>query len=250
VIDVKFTTEGLTGLETAMLALSGKLDRVTAVAMTRSAKSAEAEVKKQTPRYINNPTRWTLNSTFVKPAKEGRLTTIVGFNDYSSIGVPAAKYLQLQAKGGTAKRKPYENLLQRKGLLRAGEFAVPSGLSPLGFNPYGNVAASKYVQVLSRLAALREAGNTQNRTDSRRSTAKRKERDYFVAEINGHRAIWARKGKRGIVPVFHFVDNAPRFSARFPVRNIIETSFAKAWSFELRRAVRQQIEYETRKGLR
>jgi len=250
VIDVKFTTEGLSGLETAMLSLSGKLDRVTAVAMTRSAKSAEAEVKKQTPRYINNPTRWTLNSTFVKPATESRLTTIVGFKDYSSSGTAAAKYLQLQAKGGTARPKGYEKLLQRKGLLRPGEFAVPAGNSPLGFNTYGNISGAKYVQVLSRLAALREIGSQGNRTGSARSTAKRKERDYFVADINGHRAIWARKGKRGIVPVFHFVDNAPRFNARFPVRNIIETSFAKAWSFELRRAVRQQIEYETRKGLR
>lgn len=249
-IDVKFTTEGLTGLQTAMLSLSGKLDRVTAVAMTRSAKVAEAEVKKQTPRYINNPTRWTLNSTFVKPATESRLTTIVGFKDYSSTGTPAAKYLQLQAKGGTANRKGYENLLQRKGLLKPGEFAVPAGNNPLGFNTYGNISGAKYVQVLSRLGALREIGSEGNRTGSARSTAKRKERDYFVAEINGHRAIWARKGKRGIVPVFHFLDNAPRFSARFPVRNIIETSFGKAWNAELKKAVKAQIEYGIRKALR
>ena len=249
-IDVKFTTEGLTGLQTAMLSLSGKLSRVTAVAMTRSAKSAQAEVKAQTPRYINNPTRWTLNSTFVNPATESRLTTIVGFNDYSSTGTPAAKYLQLQAKGGTARHKGYEKLLQRKGLLRPGEFAVPAGNSPLGFNAYGNISGANYVQVLSRLAALREAGSDGNRTDSARSTAKRKQRDYFVAEIRGHRAIWARTGDRGIAPVFHFVDNAPRFDARFPVRSIIETSFAKAWSFELQRAVKEQIEYEIRKGLR
>jgi hypothetical protein len=137
VIDVKFTTEGLTGLETAMLSLSGKLDRVTAVAMTRSAKSAEAEVKKQTPRYINNPTRWTLNSTFVKPATESRLTTIVGFKDYSSSGTAAAKYLQLQAKGGTARPKGYEKLLQRKGLLRPGSLPYRRAIAPWASTPTG-----------------------------------------------------------------------------------------------------------------
>ncbi len=226
-----------------LLSFTGKLNRVTAVAMTRSAKAAQAEIRKRTPDYIDNPTPWTLNSTFVKPATPERLATTVGFKDYSSSGTPAAKYLQLQAAGGRARPKGYENLLRRSGVLRAGEFAIPTGAYPLRLNQYGNVSGAQYVQVLSRLNSLREAGSMGNRTNSTRSRAARAERDYFVATINGHRAIWARRGGRSVVPVFNIVSTAPKYSPRFPVRNMLQSSFAKAFPVELRRAVADQIEY-------
>jgi hypothetical protein len=234
-------------LEMTMLAFVNKLDRVTAVAMTRSAKVAQARVIQETPKYITNPTRWTLNGTFVRPATEANLSVDVGFKDYANSGTPAAKYLQLQAAGGGARHKGYEKLLQRKGHLRSYEYAVPTGNAPLKFNTYGNVSSGGYVQVLSRLGSLREVGSEGNATDSARSQSKRKQADYFVAEINGHRAIWARKGQRGIVPVFHFVSSQPQFKARFPVAEILQSSFASAFNTELRRAVDEQLRYNKRK---
>ena len=242
-IDFAIDSSELANVQGALLALTGKLNRVTAVAMTRSAKAAQAEIRRRTPDYIENPTPWTLNSTFVKPARADRLSTTVGFKDYSSSGTPAAKYLQLQATGGRGRPKGYENLMRRAGVLKAGEFAIPTGAYPLRFNQYGNVSGSQYVQVLSRLNALREAGSMGNRTNSPRSRAARRERDYFVATINGHRAIWARRGGRSIVPVFNIVSRAPSYTPSFPVRSMLESSFAKAFPLELRRAVREQMEY-------
>lgn len=246
-IDFKIDSDDLLSLQGWLVALNGKRNRVTAVAMTRSAKAAQAEIRKRTPDYIDNPTRWTLNSTFLKPAKENRLMTTVGFKDWSSSGTPAAKYLQLQAAGGSARPKGYENLLRRAGHLRAGEFAVPTGAFPLRFNQYGNVSGGQYTQVLSRFGALREIGSTGNVSRSPRSQSKRRQRDYFVATINGHRAIWARRNGRSIVPVFHIVNRAPKFKASFPVRKILESSFAKAFPVELRRSIEEQIKYNARK---
>ena len=115
-LDFKIDASQLKRAEAFCLAISNKLDRVTAVAMTRSAKAAQLELKAQTPRYINNPTRWTLNSTFVKPATEQKLITTVGFKDYSSSGTPAAKYLNPQVVGGRRGPKGFENRLASRGL--------------------------------------------------------------------------------------------------------------------------------------
>jgi hypothetical protein len=246
-LDVRIDTSQLGPLQAFCLAAANKLDRVTAVAMTRSAKTAQAAVKAQTPSFINNPTRWTLNSTFVKPATEQRLAVVVGFRDYSSSGIAAAKYLQQQVVGGKRAPKPFERRLQSRGLLGSDEYAVPANNAPAKLNAYGNVSGPAYVQILSRLGAMREAGSLSNRSGSRRSTSKRREADYFVATINGNKAIWARKGKRGIVPVFHFIKQAPSYQARFPVPTIIRTSFDQAFGKEFERAVSEQIAYEARK---
>jgi hypothetical protein len=246
-LDFKIDASELAPLQSFAVAIAGRLDRVTAVAMTRSAKAAQTAIRERTPFYIDNPTRWTLNSTFVRPATEARLSVIVGFKDYSSSGVPAARYMQQQVSGGRRGPKPFENLLRRRGLLGAGEFAVTTGNDPLPHNTYGNVAASRYVQVLSRLAALREAGSTGNRTDSARSKGKRKQVDYFVATIKGNKAIFARKADRSIGLVFQITNQAPTYTGKFPVPHILTESFSSAFDVEFKRAVQGQIDYQARK---
>jgi hypothetical protein len=247
-LDFKIDASELAPLQSFAVAIAGRLDRVTAVAMTRSAKAAQTAIREQTPFYIDNPILWTLNSTFVRPATEARLSVIVGFKDYSSSGVPAARYMQHQVSGGARRPKSYERLLQRKGLLRSNEYAVPTGNDPLPNNTYGNIPASKYVQVLSRLAALREAGSLGNRSDSDRSKAKRKDLDFFVATIKGNKAIFARKADRMIGLVFQITNQAPTYTGKFPVPRILNESFSSAFDVEFERAVREQIEYQARKS--
>ena len=248
-LEVTINASDLKPMQEALISLAGKLNRVTAVAMTRSAKAAQLKVKEVLPKYIDSPTRWTINSTFLKPATESRLITRVGFKDYSSTGVPAAKYLNPQVAGGLRNPKPFESRLRSAGLLGSNQFAVPTGNAPLKLNSYGNLTGAAYVQILSRLSAMREAGYTANRTNSAQSQRKRKAVDYFVAEINGNKALWARKGKnnRGIVPVFHFIGKAPSYSARFPVPTIILDTFNATIKKELQQAVEEQIKYQNKK---
>jgi hypothetical protein len=244
-IDVKIDASQLKRPQAFCLAIANKLDRVTAVAMTRAAKAAQLELKARTPNYINTPTRWTLNSTFIKPATEQRLIATVGFKDYSNTGTPAAQYLNPQVVGGQRGQKPFEKRLAGRGL---GSYLAPANNAPLKLDRFGNVPGAKVVQVLSRLSAMREAGSTSNRSGSARSAGKRRETDYFIATIHGTPAVWARKGKRGIVPVFFFLKRAPSYSPRFPIPEILTTSFDKAFGKEFERAVDQEIAYQIKKG--
>jgi hypothetical protein len=248
-LQVTINASGLKPMLEAVITLSNKLDRVTAVAMTRSAKKAQLKLKEEIPRYIDKPTNWTRNATFLRPAKENRLVVTVGFKDWSSTGVPAAKYINPQVAGGLRSAKPFESRLRAAGLLGSNQYAVPTGNAPLKLNSYGNISGPSYVQLLSRLNAMRESGYSANRTGSARSTAKRRNVDYFVAEINGNKALWARKGKnnRGIVPVFHFIGQAPSYQKRFPVPKIILGVFNASIADELEKAVKEEISYQNKK---
>lgn len=230
-----------------------------ALAMTASAKKAQAALKKQIPRYVKNPTKWTLNSTFVKFATKQNLTASVGFKDYSSSGTPAGRYLNYMAAGGARRPKSTELQLQRSGVLRSGRFIVPTGVTPLKLNRYGNLTGGTYTQVLSRLKALGQQGYTGNVSSSRRSQSKRSSRDYFVGRPgNFPLGIQARVGRRpkgtggigsekGGRPVtsnlprgFHtvfYVTNAPIYRPTFPIEKILKSTFANTFDNNLKTAL-------------
>lgn len=245
--DVKF--EGFDEMKAFLLAMQGKANRPTAVAMTRTARLAEQELKRVTPSFIDRPTRWTLNSTFIKPAQPDRLEVTLGFKDYSSKGVPAANYLQSIAGGHPRAIKPYEARLRSRGLLGPGQFAVPTGIAPNRFNQYGNLPASDYLRILSRLKAMREIGSQSNATGSARSRAKQRRITFFVADVNGNRGIWSRQaGSRQIKPAFTFINQAPKYQQTFPVRRILNDSFNANFNREWERAIGEEMDYWKRKG--
>ena len=100
-IDFKIEAKGLAEMQAFLLAMQGKANRPTAVAMTRTARLVEKKAKELARRHIQGgPTRWTLGGTFIKPARPERLEVVTGWKDYSNTGVPAAQYLQPIAAGG------------------------------------------------------------------------------------------------------------------------------------------------------
>ena len=223
-------------------AMTKRLPWAIADSMTQAAKDARQYLREVTPRYIDRPTNWTLNSTFVKFATPRRLTSEVGFK-YFGGGVPAGRYLETLARGGSRAAKSTERQLQQAGVLRSGQFIVPTGVTPLKLNSYGNLSGSSYTQVLSRLGAMTVQGSSQNvNKAAARSNNKRASRDYFAANISGHYGIMARVGKapkgnpggrgrpitsnlrRGYHTVF-YVTRQPRYQPRFPIQTILQTTF-------------------------
>ena len=95
-MNVNFTldTSQLDKLARFTSAVRGNLDQDLAKAMTLAAYDARDYLKNVTPRYVDRPTKWTLNSMFVEKAKPGNLTTRFGFKDTAVKCTPAAKYLQ------------------------------------------------------------------------------------------------------------------------------------------------------------
>ena len=233
--------------------LSKEMRTSVAKAMTHGARQAEKAVKAQSPRKIDRPTRWTMNSVFVAPAKPSQLRVAVGFKDYAVKGTPAAKYLEPIVSGGDRQAKGAENLLRRTQVIPPSSFIVPTGVTPLKLDQYGNIGGSRMVQVLSRLKSLREAGSTGNVTGSKRSQGKRSQRDYFTGRPgNLPFGIYARIGRkpkgnsaegrpmtvglpRGFHTVFYVTRQAPRYRVSFQADKILAGAFTTNYQSELAR---------------
>ena len=233
-------------------AMTKQLPWAIAKAMTESAKKSQAALKAQTPRYVDKPTPWTMNSTFVRYASPKKLEAWVGFKDFASKGTPAAKYLQPMISGGVRRQKASERQLTASGVLPAGSYIVPTGVTPLKLNQYGNLPGSAYTQMLSRVKGLGEQGYTANVSGSKRSQAKRSQRDYFVGTPGGlPLGIYARLGKRpkggGLPRGFHtafYVTRQPRYQPTFPVPKILDGTFRNTFGPNLRSALERELAYQ------
>ena len=222
---------------------------VVARAMTDAAKAAQQELKQVTPRYIDRPVPFTLNSTYVRFASPSKLVVEVGFKEFASKGTPAGKYLQPMISGGGRRLKSTERQLQSRGLLPTGSYIIPTGVYPLRLNQYGNLSGGTYTQVLSRLRGFGEQGYTANVSGSARSQAKRRERDYFIGRPGGlPLGIYARVGRRprsgGLPQGFHtvfYVTRQPRYSPTFPVPHILESTFTRSFSVLLQSGLQAEL---------
>jgi hypothetical protein len=240
----------------------------TARAMTRSAQAAQQQLKQDMGRYIRwrgGPTPFTTNSTYVRFANPGNLTAEVGFKSFGAKN-PAGRYLQSMARGGPRQPKGTERRLRDTGVIRSTEWIVPTGVTPLRLNAYGNLSGATYQQLISRLKGYGEGqGFTANASGSTRSNRKRSDRDYFVGMPGGlQRGIYARLGKlpkgrkpgevgrpitsnlrRGYHTVF-YLTRAPIYRSTFPISDILNQSYQRAWKVEIQRAVAEEL--ATRSG--
>lgn len=228
-INFQVDTRELNKLATTVATLQNRLPQTIAKSMTYAAYDAQKKLKAETPRFVDRPTTWTRNSTFVEKATPINLSVRLGFKDYASKGTPAARYLQPMVAGEPRPLKRFERQLQSTGVLRSYEFTTPTGIRPLALNQYGNIPASSLVRLLSRVRGFSQQGYTANRSSSARSTAKRRQQDFFVGQPNGYaRAIYARVGakQRGFVPVLN-ITRQPNYRASFPVSSIVQAEFSR-----------------------
>ena len=202
-----------------------------------AAMDAKEHLVSVTPRYINKPTRWTLNSTFLKQSNQKNLEVTLGFKDYAVKGTPAADYLQPMIKGGARHRKGGENLI--RGIAGA-RYMVPTGVTPVKFNQYGNISSGMYQKIYSDLRVQRDSGSTSNRRTRRRTEYNRDSKGRFSPGITKDKTrffvgnpddrgfgIYARVGrnKSGFHTIFTLHTRAPQYQARFPVSDILQKEF-------------------------
>jgi len=250
--------------------MTKQLPWVIAKGMTESAKKAQVALKAQTPRYVRNPVPFTMNSTFVRFASPKNLEAWVGFKYNAPKGTPAAKYLQPMVGGGVRRPKSSERQLQNAGLIRPGQFIVPTGVTPLKLNQYGNLTGGTYTQVLSRLKALGEQGYSGNVSGASSSQGKRSARDYFIGAPGGlPRGIQARVGRkpkgtggrgsakggrpvtsnlpRGFHTVF-YITRQPTYTGKFPVQAILRNTFNNNFGSQLRAALERELAFQASRG--
>ena len=151
-----------------------------AVGLTKTAQKVKAAQSQEMRNVFDRPTRFTLNSVFMRPATKQRKYSEVWLKDTGDAA--AAEYLKPQITGGKRPIKRFERRLQEANVLKAGWVAVPGKGARL--NAHGNMSPAQLVTLMSVLRA--HLDSNQNTTDRSRNRAAKagKSRDYFVSGPN------------------------------------------------------------------
>jgi hypothetical protein len=229
-----------------------------------SAMKAEVE---EMARVFDRPTPYTLNSVGLTRATADTMAASLFVKDDGEGGVRAGaiapnKYIWPEVHGGERRFKRFEKALQRIGVMRPDEAAVPGAYAKL--DQYGNMAASQITQLLSYLQAFGEQGYRANATAQGKQRIAKGSRkkgvrgvEYFVNRGKGtwfgggswkagektqhlkQRGVYARVGfgfGKALKPVLMFV-RKPVYQPRFDFEGVAQRrvderfprAFAEAW---------------------
>lgn len=212
-----------------------------ALAATKMAQRIQRAERKALTQRLDQPTKTTLNSLYVKVATKRNPTARTYFKDAWTSGIPADAYLQAQVFGGARKQKRLDKALIARGLMKSSQYAVPR---PSVTDSNGNVNGGAVMKILSGLGAAETvSGVTANATDSRRSKKKNNKR-FFVATIGKATGIWERKGTAfgsAIKLWFLFVDAEPKYQKRLPFFDIADEQVEKHYMEEFTSALDKAI---------
>lgn len=231
----------------------GKFDTIAAGAMTTAAIKAREAIRREIePMIEGGPTAWTRRGLIVRYARKNDLRAMVGYQygdgnwedsafTRKSAGIPAGRYMGLNARGGDRRPKGAEMQLRRAGVIKPDQFITPG--PGVRLNRHGNVSGGQYQQMLSRLRALTVEGSNQN---ARRGGGRRPV-DYFVmrrdgmgytkGQLGAEPAFIAKRrgrGGRGFIPAFWIVDQ-PNYERRFPIQSVAMREFQRVFPAEFER---------------
>lgn len=208
-----------------------KVPFATAVALTKVGqivKEAEyAEMKK----VFDRPTKFTLNSLFLKRATKKNQQAIVWLKDWAPKGTPANKYLGPQIYAGKRALKGYEKLLNARGVLPDGYYAIPSKKART--DAHGNLNKGLLNQVLSYSGAQRDRAQNTKQGQKRQTKA----RFILMDERDGKPGgIWAITADQRTYPVLIFV-RAPTYTQRFDFYRVANRKYLQHMSSEFDKAL-------------
>jgi len=133
-----------------------QLDRIerqipfaTALALTRTADLTKKAIEAEMTSVFDRPTRWTLNSLRLFPAKKDKLEARVWMKNEAGKSLAPTESLQPQIQGGGRRKKRGEQGLQARGVLPAGKYAMPG--KGVRRNAAGNMSGSQTRKILAGL---------------------------------------------------------------------------------------------------
>jgi hypothetical protein len=270
-------TSELNQLHVQLSRMMGQFEWITARAMTKAAYASREAIRREIlPMVQGGATPWTQRGLTVQPrfAKPDELRIQSGFQygngkftdsafTRKAGGVPAGRYMGINAGGGDRRPKGFELALRRAGQIGRGDFVVPR--SRWGAqDARGNISGGKYQQILSRVRALPTGiGSAPTGAGSRgRSGRARASLDYFVARgdsagisrwqlgtnpvLIAERAGPGPKGgtgkgsgkrgrpktvgyKRGFIPAMSIVPDAPNYERRFPIQSVAMREYRRVF---------------------
>ena len=212
----------------------------TAVALTRTAKLAEAAEIEEMPKVFDRPRPSTLKALRTKTASKADLTAEVMVKDWIGKGNAPIKYLTPEVLGGGRRQKRSERAIVSTFGWLSGYWVPGAGLK---LDAYGNVSAALMVRILADIqAAESHAGYLANRTKRslKRNRNYRKER-YFVPLpgtplYNVAPGVWVRRGGK-VLPALIFVSTVS-YRRRFDFYGKGERFVRKTFPVQLAEALR------------
>lgn len=241
----------------AQIAEFGKQAQFAAArALTQTAKDVQGALYREMSQSFDRPTPYTLNSLYVKPAtKQALAAEVLPKTDTSGSGSPADKYLGPEIFGGDRKLKRLELRLQRVGLMKAGQYAVPGKGAQL--DAYGNVSRGQITKILSQLGAMLDATSnaisqrTLGRLEKRKLLVSRgfgeKRRtvysQYFVARSRKGGeplGIYQVIGGGKVEPVLAFVAK-PTYKVRLPWDQVADKVVAQRFDLNFSKAMEDAL---------
>lgn len=217
----------------------------TSVALNKTANDARAALAEAMTTGFVNPTPWALKAVRVKYSTKRDLRALVSIDDASVRGGNPAAVLGHHVLTGARPLKAFERVLQSRGLMPAGLYAVPTTAAPK--DTHGNPPRAFLSGIL---AVLQGAGGAS--TSTRAARARRRLRrsgiEYFAGRPSpgAPLGIWERRKTgfgQAVRPVFLYVSST-RYGKRLAFWDVVARTverrfpqhFAEAWQQAIRSA--------------
>lgn len=215
--------------------IGNQLPYAISVAINQTAKDIQKAQRRHISGVFESPSSFTKNALFVRRGTKSNPTAIVGFKQVQS------RYLGVYEQGGGRRYKRFEARLFYAGIIRRGEYVVPSSDD----DRLGSITRGTLTQILSQVKALRE-GSATDSARSRRS--RRRSGSIFVTrrtDANAGRlglpdGIWRRRN--GIIePLFWIIDKRPQYDSRLQFKDNATRVFNQKIARNLATTFRQVI---------
>lgn len=205
-----------------------------ALAATRTAQDIQKAEKKLIAQTFDRPTKYTLNSVWIKSATKKNPTAAVWLKDDWSSGLGgnnAAEYLSPHIFGGPRTAKKFEKAMRRKGLLKLNQFVIPANSAKL--DRFGNVSGGQIGKMLSNIGAQHDARQNSKITNKI---------SYFLFENDdgSMSGIW-RRTPNGIMPFMLFTNKAPTYQKRFPFFELANRIMSKRLTLNFNKAMDEAL---------
>lgn len=203
-------------------------------------------------RVFDRPTRMTQRAAQYRKATKSRHYAEIYLRDEASNGTPPAKYLLPQVEGGVRRKKGFEVLLQQRGAMPPGMFAVAGRGADL--DGHGNARPRQISQILSQLGARQDALQNQSETSVKRRRAKRKRGgEYFAVPAKRGRllpGIYERIATgfgSAVKSIFIFTRNAT-YQPRYNIFGLAQRAWDKTMPFYFNRELSKALESSKYRG--
>lgn len=236
---IRITLEGAKRVSDQLAKYEKQVPFATALALTRTAQIAKREIEKEMGSVFDRPTRWTLNSLRLFPAKKDKLEARVWMKNEADKSSPATKWLNPEIEGGPRQDKASERNLRRKWILPDGKYIVPGKGAKL--DRFGNLTKGTITKALSGVGGFSEAGFAANATGSKRSRRKGNARRYFVIRRGNTPIGIAERTSRTQMHVLLAFVSRPTYKRRLDFYGIGDKVVRRHLAAEYRKAMEKAM---------